>query len=211
MNENKYLVVGLGNIGEEYRGTRHNAGFIVADKLVPGGVGAFQTKRYGDVARFRLKNKEVVVVKPSTYMNLSGNAVRYWLNEESVPLENLLVVVDELALPFGTLRLKGKGSAGGHNGLKNIQSILGTEHYARLRFGIGAEFVRGQQIEYVLAQFSDEEQAQMDSITDEAVEIIKSFCLAGIERTMNVFNTRERKRPATQTKQDSHDGGDTSR
>lgn len=199
MNENKFLIVGLGNIGEEYRGTRHNAGFIVVDKLVPGGEATFETKRYGDVAHLRLKNKELVVVKPSTYMNLSGNAVRYWMTEEKVPLENVLIVVDELALPFGTLRLKGKGSAGGHNGLKNIQSVLGTEKYARLRFGIGAEFARGQQIEYVLQRFSDEEQAQMDEITDEAVAVIKSFCLAGIERTMNTFNTRERKKASQET------------
>lgn len=192
MNENKFLIVGLGNIGDEYRGTRHNAGFIVVNKLVPDGESGFQTKRYGDVARFRVKNKELVVLKPSTYMNLSGNAVRYWMTEEKIPLENVLVVVDELALPFGTLRLKGKGSAGGHNGLKHIQAMLGTEKYARLRFGIGAEFARGQQIEYVLEQFSEEERARMDEITIHAAEIIKSFCLAGIERTMNMYNTHDR-------------------
>lgn len=196
MNENKYLIVGLGNVGDEYRGTRHNAGFIVVDRLVPDGEAGFVTRRYGDVARMRLKNKELVVLKPSTYMNLSGHAVRYWMNEERIPLTNVLVVVDELALPFGTLRLKGKGSAGGHNGLKHIQSVLGTEGYARLRFGIGAEYARGQQIEYVLERFSDEERQEIDAIADEAVEVIKSFCLAGIERTMNTFNKHRR----TQTK-----------
>ena len=203
MNENKFLIVGLGNIGDEYAGTRHNAGFIVVDKLVPGGAATFQTMRYGDVAHLRIKNKELVVLKPSTYMNLSGNAVRYWMNEEKVPLENILIIVDEFALPFGTLRLKGKGSAGGHNGLKNIQELLGTESYARLRFGIGSDFPRGQQIEYVLQRFSEEEQKEMEEITDEAVAIIKSFCLAGIERTMNSFNKHNRtKKEATPKKEE---------
>ena len=187
MNENKFLIVGLGNIGPEYEGTRHNAGFFIADELV-GDRGTFESKRYGSVARFRLKNKELVVVKPSTYMNLSGNAVRYWMQEENVPLENLLIVVDELALPFGQLRLKGKGSDGGHNGLKYIQATLGTQAYARLRFGIGNDFPKGAQVAYVLEPFTEEEAKQIPEICKLGVKIIETFCLAGINIAMNQYN-----------------------
>lgn len=187
MNENKFLIVGLGNIGPEYEGTRHNAGFMVVDELV-GSRGVFEQKRYGAVAHFRLKNKELVVVKPSTYMNLSGNAVRYWMQEEKVPLQNILVVVDELALPFGQLRLKGKGSDGGHNGLKHIQATLGTQAYARLRFGIGNDFPRGAQVAYVLEPFGEEEAQQLPELCKQGAKIIEAFCLAGVDVAMNQFN-----------------------
>ena len=165
----KYLITGLGNIGAEYAGTRHNIGFRVVNKLVDEAGVRFTEERYGAIARLRVKNCELVVLKPNTFMNLSGNAVRYWLQKENIAVENLLVVVDDLALPFGTLRLKPQGSDAGHNGLKNIAQMLGTQNYARLRFGIGNDFPRGGQ---------------------RAVEIIKSFCLAGIQLTMNQYNNK---------------------
>lgn len=187
MNENKFLIVGLGNIGPEYEGTRHNAGFMVADALVADRA-VFESKRYGSVARFRLKNKELVVVKPSTFMNLSGNAVRYWMKEENVPLKNLLIIVDELALPFGHLRLKGKGSDGGHNGLKHIQTTLGTQAYARLRFGIGNDFPKGAQGNYVLEPFGQEQIDDLPELCRTGAKIVETFCLAGINIAMNQFN-----------------------
>ncbi len=190
MNENKFLIVGLGNIGQEYNGTRHNIGFRVVNFLVPEGIASFQDMRYGAIARMRLKNKELVVLKPSTYMNLSGNAVRYWMEQEKVPIENILIVVDELSLPFGTLRLKTKGSAGGHNGLKHISATLGTEAYSRLRFGIGSDYSRGGQVDFVLSQFSAEEENMIPDICKEAVEVIKTFCLAGPSTAMNMFNKK---------------------
>ncbi|MEA5045556.1 MAG: aminoacyl-tRNA hydrolase, partial [Petrimonas sp.] len=152
----KYLIVGLGNVGPDYENTRHNVGFMVLDAFAKASNIVFQDKRYGFVAETRLKNKSLVLLKPSTFMNLSGNAVRYWLQKEKIEDENLLVVVDDLALPFGTLRLKSKGSDAGHNGLKHIQQTIGTQQYARLRFGIGNDFVRGAQVDYVLDEFSDE-------------------------------------------------------
>ena len=151
---------------------------------------SFTDERYGAVARMRIKNCELVVLKPNTYMNLSGNAVRYWLQKENIPVENLLIVVDDLALPFGTLRLKPKGSDAGHNGLKNIAQMLNTQNYARLRFGLGNDFPRGGQIDFVLGKFPQEELDQMPAILDRATEIIKSFCLAGIQITMNQFNNK---------------------
>lgn len=197
MNPNKFLIVGLGNIGPEYEKTRHNAGFMVVDALV-GDTTAFEPRRYGSIARIKVKNKEVVVLKPSTFMNLSGNAVRYWMKEEAVPLERLLVIVDELALPFGELRLKSKGSAGGHNGLKHIETTLGTSAYARLRVGIGNDFPKGGQVDFVLSKFEEEEAKHLPQVCQDGAEIVKSFCLSGIERTMNQFNTKKKKdgRPA---------------
>lgn len=192
MNPNKFLIVGLGNIGAEYEETRHNAGFMVADALV-GDAATFESKRYGAIARIKVKNKELVVIKPSTFMNLSGNAVRYWMKEEEIPLERLLVVVDELALPFGELRLKGKGSAGGHNGLKHIETTLGTAAYARLRVGIGNDFPKGGQVDFVLSKFEGEEAKQLPQVCQDGAEIVKSFCLSGIERAMNQFNTKKKK------------------
>lgn len=186
----KYLITGLGNIGAEYWGTRHNVGFCVVNHLVEQAGATFSDERYGAVARMRIKNCELVVLKPNTYMNLSGNAVRYWLQKENIPVENLLIVVDDLALPFGTLRLKPKGSDAGHNGLKNIAQMLNTQNYARLRFGLGNDFPRGGQIDFVLGKFPQEELDQMPAILDRATEIIKSFCLAGIQLTMNQFNNK---------------------
>ncbi len=186
----KYLIVGLGNIGSDYENTRHNVGFMVLDALAKASNIVFQDKRYGFVAETRLKNKSLVLLKPSTFMNLSGNAIRYWLQKEKIEDENLLVVVDDLALPFGTLRMKSKGSDAGHNGLKHIQEILGTQQYARLRFGIGNEFPRGAQIDYVLDEFSVEEQQALPERLETAVDIIRSFCLAGINITMNQYNNK---------------------
>lgn len=186
----KYLIVGLGNIGSQYWGTRHNIGFRVVNRLVEDAGEQFTEQRYGAIARMRIKNKELVVLKPNTFMNLSGNAVRYWLQKENIPLENLLVIVDDLALPFGVLRLKPQGSDAGHNGLKNIQQILGTTTYNRLRFGIGNQFPRGGQIDYVLGLLDPEELEVMPDIIKRAVEIIKSFCLAGVQITMNQFNNK---------------------
>lgn len=186
----KYLIVGLGNIGSEYQYTRHNIGFRVLDALAKASNIVFTDKRYGEIAELKVKGRTLILLKPSTYMNLSGNAVRYWMQQEKIPLENLLVVVDDLALPFGTLRLKGKGSDAGHNGLKNIQSILGTQNYARLRFGIGNDFPKGGQIDFVLGTFSKEDEKAMPDKFVTCEEIIKNFCLAGIQNTMNQFNNK---------------------
>ena len=184
----KYLITGLGNIGAEYLGTRHNIGFRVVNQIVESVNGQFTDERYGAIARIRVKSAELIVLKPNTFMNLSGNAVRYWLQKENISVENLLVVVDDLALPFGHLRLKPQGSDAGHNGLKNIAQLLNTQNYARLRFGIGNDFPRGGQIDYVLGKFPPEQLQQMPEILNRAVEIIKSFCLAGIQITMNQYN-----------------------
>ncbi len=186
----KYLIVGLGNIGPDYENTRHNIGFMVLDAFAKASNIVFQDKRYGFVAEMRLKNKSLVLLKPSTFMNLSGNAIRYWLQKEKIKDENLLVVVDDLALPFGTLRLKSKGSDAGHNGLRHIQEVLGTQQYARLRFGIGSDFPRGAQVDYVLDDFSDEEKKTLPERIETATDIIRSFCLAGINITMNQFNNK---------------------
>lgn len=186
----KYLIVGLGNIGQEYENTRHNIGFMILDALAKASNVVFADKRYGSVSELRLKNKTLVLLKPSTYMNLSGNAIRYWLQKENIPIENLLVIVDDLALPLGSLRLKTKGSDAGHNGLRHIQDTLGTQQYNRLRFGIGNNFPPGMQINYVLGRFSSEEEKQLPERIDKAIEIIKSFCLAGVDTTMNQFNKK---------------------
>jgi PTH1 family peptidyl-tRNA hydrolase len=187
----KYLIVGLGNIGPEYADTRHNIGFMILDALAKASNVVFDVnKRYGAIAEMRLKNKQLVLLKPSTYMNLSGNAVRYWIQKEKIEPENLLILVDDLALPFGFLRLKTKGSDAGHNGLKNIQEVLETNNYNRLRFGIGNDFPQGRQIDFVLNPFTDEEQKLLPERIDKAVEIVKSFCLAGVNNTMNLYNNK---------------------
>ncbi len=186
----KYLIVGLGNIGDEYQDTRHNIGFNVLDALAKASNIVFTDGRYGATATLSIKGRTLILLKPSTYMNLSGNAVRYYMQKEKIALENVLVVVDDLALPFGTLRLKGKGSDAGHNGLKHIAATLGTENYARLRFGIGNDFPRGGQIDFVLGKFLDEDIAKMDERLETAGEIVKSFCLAGLALTMNQFNKK---------------------
>jgi PTH1 family peptidyl-tRNA hydrolase len=186
----KYLIAGLGNIGKEYENTRHNIGFMILDALSEASNIIFVDQRYGTTAGLKLKNKQLTLLKPSTYMNLSGNAIRYWLQKENIPTEHLLVLVDDLALPFGSLRLKPKGSDAGHNGLKHIQEILGTTQYNRLRFGIGNDFRQGCQINYVLDPFTQEEQKLLPERIEKAIEMIKSFCLAGIEITMNQFNNK---------------------
>lgn len=186
----KYLIVGLGNIGEEYRNTRHNIGFMVLDALAKASNIVFTDGRYGATASMSVKGRQLLLLKPSTYMNLSGNAVRYWMQQEKIPLENVLIVVDDLALPFGTLRLKGKGSDAGHNGLKHIAATLGTQNYARLRFGIGNDFPRGGQIDFVLGHFSEKDTRLMPERLEMAGEIVKSFCLAGLNITMNQYNNK---------------------
>lgn len=184
----KYLIAGLGNIGSEYEHTRHNIGFRIVDAFAAAHGFVFQDGRYGFTAKGRLKNAEIVLLKPSTYMNLSGTAVRYWLQKENIPVENLFVIVDDLALPFGTLRMRKQGSDGGHNGLKNIQSCLMTQQYARLRFGIGNDFVHGAQVNYVLGSWTEEEEKAFPERLKICDDIITSFCLQGIDRTMNLYN-----------------------
>ncbi|WKK66244.1 aminoacyl-tRNA hydrolase [Lutimonas zeaxanthinifaciens] len=184
----KFLIVGLGNIGEKYHDTRHNIGFSILDHLAKKEDITFETKKLGDVARFRYKGRTFIMLKPSTFMNLSGKAVSYWLRIENIPLENLLVVTDDLNLPFGTIRLKGKGSAGGHNGLTNINEVLQTQSYARLRFGIGNEYSRGRQVDHVLGSWNEEESALIEERIDKSSRAITSFALAGLANTMNTFN-----------------------
>ena len=183
-----YLIVGLGNIGDEYARTRHNIGFRVLDALAGASNVVFEDRRYGYVATLKVKNQTLTLLKPSTYMNLSGNAVRYWLKEKNVPVERMLVVVDDLALPFGKLRLKPGGSEAGHNGLRHITQVLGTQQYARL--GIGNDFPRGGQVDYVLGEFGDEDLQQMDERLNVACEAVKTFCLAGVQIAMNQFNNK---------------------
>ncbi len=189
-NSMKYLIVGLGNIGREYEGTRHNIGFRVIDAFAEKQGADWQDKRYGFVARTRVKNAELILLKPSTYMNLSGQAVRYWSQQEKIPVERILVIVDDLSLPVGKIRMRGSGSDGGHNGLKNIASCMMTQDYARIKFGIGNEFPRGTQVDFVLGQFSDEDNKIIDEKVDYVGEMIKSFCLQGLDRTMNQYNKK---------------------
>jgi PTH1 family peptidyl-tRNA hydrolase len=186
----KYLIVGLGNIGDEYRDTRHNIGFRVLDAFAEASNTSFITERYGDVATTRLKNKQLVLLKPSTYMNLSGNAVRYWQQREKIDLENILVIVDDLALPFGAIRIKPSGSDAGHNGLKNIAQMLGTQNYARLRFGLGNDFPRGCQIDYVLGHFTLDERQRLPQRVGVAVEAIQTYVLQGLQKAMCDFNNK---------------------
>lgn len=183
----KYLIVGLGNPGYEYENTRHNTGFMVLDKMAESVGVSFEDKRYGYVAETSIKGRKVFLLKPTTYMNLSGNAVRYWLQKENIDQKRLLVVVDDLSIPLGDYRLKGNGSNGGHNGLGNIQQLIGQQ-YARLRMGIGSDFQRGQQVDWVLGKYTDEDMRTLQPSIDEAVEIIRSFVLAGLDITMNKFN-----------------------
>lgn len=186
----KYLIVGLGNIGDEYVGTRHNIGFRTVDAFAKKQGVEWADKRYGAIAKTRVKNAELTLLKPSTYMNLSGQAVRYWVQQEKIPLENLLVIVDDLSLPVGKVRMRGNGSAGGHNGLKNIESCMMTQNYARIKFGIGNDFPKGTQVDFVLGQFSDEDNKIIDEKVEYVGEMIKSFCLQGLERTMNQYNKK---------------------
>ncbi|MCQ2128839.1 MAG: aminoacyl-tRNA hydrolase [Bacteroidaceae bacterium] len=189
----KYLIVGLGNVGDEYAGTRHNAGFIVLDAFAKASNAVFEDKRYGFVAHTSVKGRQVTLLKPSTYMNLSGNAVRYWLNKENIDPEKMLIIVDDVALPLGAFRLRKSGSAGGHNGLRNIESVLCSQLYSRLRIGIGNDFPTGMQIQFVLGHFSDEDMKELNPVVETSGEIIKSFVLSGIDFTMNQYNNKGKK------------------
>ena len=184
----KFLIVGLGNVGQDYIQTRHNIGFEVLDQLAKKEDLTFETKKLGDTAVYKLKGRSFLLLKPSTYMNLSGKSVKYWLDKEKIPVENLLVITDDLNLTFGTLRLKTKGSDGGHNGLKDIQNTLQSSKYNRLRFGIGNEFGKGKQVNFVLGKWSDAESQQLTERLDKCVDMIKSFGLSGVSITMNQFN-----------------------
>ena len=195
----KYLIVGLGNPGREYEMTRHNTGFMVVDELADKLGATFEDKRYGFVAETSIRGSKVFILKPTTYMNLSGNAVRYWLQKENIDQSRMLVVVDDLSIPLGDFRLKGNGSNGGHNGLGNIQQLIGQQ-YARLRMGIGADFQQGQQVDWVLGKYDDEDMKTLQPSIDMAVEIIKSFVLAGLNITMNQFNKFGKKAKQTNQK-----------
>ena len=186
----KYLIVGLGNIGAEYADTRHNIGFRVLDALAEASNVSFTAGGYGSTATLRYRGRTVILLKPSTYMNLSGKAVRYWLEQENIPIENLLVISDDIALPFGELRMRKKGSAGGHNGLKNIAELLGREDWARMRFGIGGNFARGGQVDYVLGHWTDEERAAMPERLKLFSDAALSFVAVGPDLTMNAFNKK---------------------
>lgn len=187
-NTMKHLIVGLGNIGPEYEGTRHNIGFRILDALAKASNISFQDRRYGFVAHMRVKNQELVLLKPSTYMNLSGNAVRYWMQQEKIPLENILILVDDLSLPVGTIRMRQGGSDAGHNGLKHIAEMLGTQSYNRLKFGIGNEFPRGGQIDFVLGKFSPEDEKIVDERALVACDAIRAYALSGMAFAMNHYN-----------------------
>lgn len=185
-----YLVVGLGNIGPEYVNTRHNIGFIVLDAWAQASNIVFKTDRYGDVAQYKLKGRTFNLLKPSTYMNLSGKAVDYWMKKLNIPIENIVVVVDDLALPLGTFRMRKKGSAGGHNGLANINDCLGSDAYTRIRIGIGSDFSKGAQVDYVLGKFSAEDMEKLKPAVEKTIEAVKAFALVGVDRAMNQYNAK---------------------
>ena len=185
---NKFLIVGLGNIGEEYANTRHNIGFDIADTLVKKHEGRFRTDRLADVAELKIKGKSLICIKPNTYMNLSGRSVKYWREKENIPLENILVLVDELALPLERLRVRGGGSDGGHNGLRSIQEHLATTEYARLRFGIGNNYPKGRQADFVLSKWKQDEWPLVVFKMEKSVELTEQFVLAGLSSAMNQFN-----------------------
>ncbi|OBQ57119.1 aminoacyl-tRNA hydrolase [Tamlana sp. s12] len=184
----KFLIVGLGNIGDKYENTRHNIGFKILDFLADKEALTFETQKLGDICTYKLKGRTFIFLKPNTYMNLSGKAILYWLTKEKIPLENLLVITDDLNLPFGSIRVKTKGSDGGHNGLKDTQEKLNTTKYNRFRFGISDAFSKGSQVDYVLGEWTPEESNQLKERLDKSMELIKSFGLAGINNTMNSFN-----------------------
>jgi len=184
----KYLIVGLGNIGPEYRKTRHNIGFEILDALSGASNIVFGPGRHADVAEVKVKGKTLVLIKPTTYMNLSGKAVSFWMQQERIPIENVLVILDDLALPFGKLRMRAKGNDGGHNGLRHIDQTLGTNNYTRLRFGIGSDFAKGRQVDYVLGKWSEEEEKELQPRIELACDAIREFVLAGIGPTMTKFN-----------------------
>lgn len=194
----KYLIVGLGNIGEEYKDTRHNIGFTVLDAMAVASNSSFTDKRYGAICEIKHKGRNLILLKPSTYMNLSGNAVRYWMTKENIPAENLLVIVDDLALPPGSIRMRSKGSDGGHNGLAHINTTLGTNEYARIRIGIGNNFNKGAQINFVLGKWEGKEKKFMEERVSIVVDMIKSFAFSGTELTMTAFNKVGKVPPITE-------------
>jgi PTH1 family peptidyl-tRNA hydrolase len=186
----KYLVAGLGNVGDEYHNTRHNIGFMILDDLAKSSNIIFTNKRHGFVTEYRFKGRTFVLLKPTTYVNLSGKAVNYWMQQEAIPKENLLVLADDLSLPFGTIRLRPRGGDGGHNGLTSIIEVLGHQDFARLRFGIGGDFTYGMQVDYVLGKWTEDEAGQLPEKTVVCLDIIRSFGTVGIDRTMNAYNNR---------------------
>ncbi|MFO7923428.1 MAG: aminoacyl-tRNA hydrolase [Bacteroidales bacterium] len=186
----KYLIVGLGNYGEKYINTRHNIGFMVLDTLAGVSNISFEDRRYGFVANYRYRARTCVLLKPATYVNLSGRAVNYWMQKEKIPIENLFVIVDDLALPFGTIRIRAKGGDGGHNGLYNINQVLGRMDYPRLRFGIAGEYAKGARVDYVLGELSSEEKNILPERIEKVMESVHSFVTVGIERTMNLYNNK---------------------
>ena len=188
----KFLIAGLGNIGSEYANTRHNIGFKVLEALAKESSTSFSSGRYGSIAEISYKGHKLILLKPNTYMNLSGKSVKYWLAEEKIAKENLLVVVDDIALPFGTIRLRKQGSDGGHNGLKNITELLGDKNYSRLRVGIGDTFSKGKQIDYVLGEWTDSEQKELPFVENDSIEAIKAYVFMGADRAMNVINTQKK-------------------
>ena len=184
----KYLIIGLGNIGDEYANTRHNIGFDIADELAKNHNASFETQRHADYAHLSIKGRQLHIIKPNTYMNLSGKAVRYWMNELEIKVDSIFVLVDDLAIDFGKLRIRGNGSDAGHNGLKNINELLQTQNYPRLRFGIGNNYPKGHQVDYVLGKFNNEEQKFLPELIVKSVKSIESFALRGLVNTMNEFN-----------------------
>ena len=184
----KYLIVGLGNIGDEYAHTRHNIGFDIADELAKKHNASFETQRHADYTHLGIKGRQLHIIKPNTYMNLSGKAVRYWMNELDIKVDSIFVLVDDLAIDFGKLRIRGNGSDAGHNGLKNINELLITQNYPRLRFGIGNNYPKGRQVDYVLGKFNSEEQKFLPELIDKSVKSIESFALRGLANTMNEYN-----------------------
>ncbi|MCT6868650.1 aminoacyl-tRNA hydrolase [Apibacter sp.] len=185
---NKYLIVGLGNIGEKYNNTRHNIGFLIVERLVEQLEGNFKSANFGQLCETSYKGRKTFILKPNTYMNLSGNAVKYWVTKEKIKLENCLIICDDLSLPFGTIRIKSKGSSAGHNGLKSIEELLQTKQYPRFRFGIGDDFLKGKQIEYVLGEWDEKEKMMLSDRINKSVEAVMSFIFSGINNTMNQYN-----------------------
>ena len=184
----KFLIVGLGNIGEKYTNTRHNIGFKILDEVAEEHNATFETEKLGDIANFRFKGRTFILLKPSTFMNLSGKSVKYWMQQENISIENILIVTDDVNIDFGTIRLKAKGSAGGHNGLKDIQEKLNTQQYARFRFGVGGNYSRGRQVDFVLGEWNKEENSQLIERLPTSAKLITSFGTAGLANTMNTFN-----------------------
>jgi len=193
----KYLIIGLGNIGDDYHNTRHNIGFKILDAMALASNISFTDRRYGAIASTKYKGRELILLKPSTFMNLSGNAVDYWMKKENIPVENILILVDDIALPLGSIRMRMKGSDGGHNGLSHITNILGTHEYSRIRFGIGNEFSKGSQVDFVLGTWTADESKVIAERIPIVIEMIRSFAFVGADRTMTAFNKEGKVKPPT--------------